>query len=105
MRPMRPFVLPILALALSACSLGAGVQPPVQQAVQPLHRHPSSGKIQHVVIIVQENRSFNDLFHGYPGATTANYGYTTSGQKVKLLPVSLATDWDLEHASWGFEAA
>ncbi|MGA8098548.1 MAG: hypothetical protein WB810_07800, partial [Candidatus Cybelea sp.] len=31
--------------------------------------------IKHVVFILQENRSFNNLFLGYPGATTQNYGY------------------------------
>ena len=34
-----------------------------------VHRNASSGKIQHIVIIVQENRSFNDLFQGYPCAS------------------------------------
>ena len=40
-----------------------------------LRHHTSSGKIQHVVIIVQENRSFNNLFMNYPGATTLAFGY------------------------------
>jgi len=40
--------------------------------------------IQHVVIIVQENRSFDDLFQGYPGANTQSYGYDSSGNKVVL---------------------
>ena len=30
-----------------------------------------NGKIQHVVIIVQENRTTDNLFHGLPGADTA----------------------------------
>ncbi len=68
-------------------------------------RGTSSSPIQHVVIVVQENRSFNDLFYGFPGATTATYGYNSYNQKVTLQPVSLATPWDLEHDSWGFEAA
>lgn len=33
-----------------------------------------AGKIAHVVILVQENRSFNDLFAGFPGAETAMSG-------------------------------
>jgi phospholipase C len=55
--------------------------------------------------VIQENRSFNNLFYGYPGATTATYGRNTSGKKIALQPVSLATTWDLEHDSYGFEAA
>ena len=37
--------------------------------------------IQHVVIIVQENRSVDNLFHGLPGADTANYGYISRPSK------------------------
>src|SRR5579872_7019943 len=36
-------------------------------------------KIQHVVIIVQENRSTDNLFHGLPGADTASSGLNSSG--------------------------
>ncbi len=38
-----------------------------------------AGKIQHIVYIVQENRSFDNLFQGYPGADTVsqrqNFGW------------------------------
>ena len=30
--------------------------------------------IEHIVIIIQENRSFNNLFMGYPGAATRRFG-------------------------------
>jgi phospholipase C len=64
-----------------------------------------TSKIQHVVIIVQENRSFNNLFYGFPGATTVKYGYDTSGEKIKLKPVPLEAPWDLQLNSSGFIAA
>ncbi|MGA8532955.1 MAG: hypothetical protein WB615_02465, partial [Candidatus Tumulicola sp.] len=58
------------ACSLSACAGTSGAPPsgtPAANAV-PLpvdfadgRRHPS-GKISHVVIVVQENRSFDDLF-------------------------------------------
>ena len=57
---------------------------------------------QHVVVIVQENRSLNNLFNGYPGAKTQSYGYISTGQKVTLEPVTLATTWDLQHNGEGF---
>jgi phospholipase C len=68
---------------------------------------PSGGidKIQHVVIIVQENRSFNNLFYGYPGAHTVRYGYDSRGQKIALEPIGLQTRWDLDHSSYSFFAA
>jgi phospholipase C len=66
------------------------------------HRGASSGKIKHIAIIVQENRSFNNLFYGFPGAETVKYGYGTSGNKIKLLPIGLETIWDVDHSSKSF---
>ena len=54
------------------------------------------------MIIVQENRSFNDLFYGFPGAHTVGYGYDTFGRKVALKPIGLETTWDLDHSSYSF---
>ena len=68
-------------------------------------RAGSSGKIQHIVIVVQENRSFNDLFYGFRGAKTDRYGYDTYGQRIKLLPIGLETRWDIDHSSGAFFAA
>ncbi len=87
--------LPLTSLAPSAR----------EQAPSTGTRRQTSGKIQHVIIIVQENRSFNDLFYGFPGATTATYGYDSSGNKIDLTPIPLETTWDLEHDSSGFFAA
>lgn len=50
-------------------------------------------------MIFQENRSFDDMFQGFPGADVQSYGYTTTGKKVTLQPVSLAAPWDLGHDS------
>lgn len=68
----------------------------------PFHHRSSSNPIQHVIIVIQENRSFNNLFYGVKGATYAKYGYNSSNQKITLQPVTLATSWDLEHDSNGF---
>jgi phospholipase C len=65
----------------------------------PVRRDTAGGKITHVVVIVQENRSFDDLFQGFPGADTQAYGYTSSGKKVALRPVPLEVDWDVAHSS------
>ncbi|HEY2474023.1 MAG TPA: hypothetical protein VGI19_04395, partial [Candidatus Cybelea sp.] len=62
-------------------------------------------KIKHVIIVIQENRSFNNLFYGYPGAKTVTYGYDTKNQKIALKPIGLATTWDLAHNYQGFLAA
>jgi len=70
-----------------------------------MRRSSSSGKIQHIIIVVQENRSFNNLFIGFKGATTSTYGYTSTGKKVTLQPVGLEAPWDVEHDANGFFAA
>jgi phospholipase C len=95
-----------VALLLCACS-GGGVPSvtPVAGGLVSIHRHASSGKIKHIVIIVQENRSFNDLFYGFPGARTQSYGYDTKGEKITLHPVGLETTWDIEHDLNGFLTA
>jgi len=104
-RAIRILSVAVFALSFSACNGNGGVSS-VPQAAQSfvggVHRHASSGKIQHIVIIVQENRSFNDLFYGFPGAKTVKYGYNTSGEKITLQPIGLETDWDIEHQLGGF---
>jgi phospholipase C len=99
----RPSAIAALALLLSACG-GAGRLTAVP-ALPGLSQLARSAKIQHVVIIVQENRSFNNLFYGYPGAKTTTYGYNTKNQKIPLKPVTLATTWDPQHDANGFFAA
>jgi phospholipase C len=65
-------------------------------------RATSSGKIQHVVIIVQENRSFDAMFQGYPGADTVSSGQSSTGKTIALKPISLATNYDIDHSAFGF---
>jgi phospholipase C len=60
--------------------------------------------IQHVVFVIQENRSFNNLFMGFPGATTATFGYDNTGTKIELRPINLSTTWDVGHDSKAYFA-
>ncbi len=75
--------------------------------VRPWHglHSPASGAIQHVVFIVQENRSFNNLFLGYKGAKTQKFGYNSSGAKITLTGMSLAAPCDIDHSANAFFAA
>jgi len=59
-------------------------------------------KIKHVVIIVQENRSVDNLFNGFPGADTVRAGKTHDGREVTLQPTSLVypADADHQHGAW-----
>jgi phospholipase C len=87
------------AIAVAACSGGGS---PNVLAASKTARHLTASPISHVVFIMQENRSFNNLFMNYPGATTQNYGYDTSGDKISLHSQSLATAWDIDHSSHSF---
>lgn len=49
------------------------------------------------MIIVQENRSFDNLFHAYPGADTADWGSAHDGTRVPLRPVSLKVGYDISN--------
>jgi phospholipase C len=55
-------------------------------------------KIDHIVIVVQENRSFDNLFRGFPNAHSASRGRLPNGKTVALKPVSLAAAYDISHS-------
>lgn len=74
-------------------------------AFLPLANRPRNHKIQHVVIIIQENRSVDNLFRGFPGADTVPYGFDKKGQKIVLKQVGLEARWDFDHSSSSFFAA
>jgi phospholipase C len=55
-----------------------------------------------VVVIVQENRTPDNLFHGLPGADIANTGVNSQGQVITLAPVHLSNGYDLDHSHKAF---
>ena len=92
-------------LLLAGCAAG-GPSGGVSRAMPLLDDgRDASGNISHVVIVVQENRSFDDLFQGYPGADTRSYGYTSTGKKISLAPIRLEAPWDIQHNSHEFFSA
>ena len=56
-----------------------------------------SGKIEHVIVIVQENRTVDDLFNGFPGADVVSSGQNSQGQTVGLQPEGLTAPYDMKH--------
>lgn len=46
--------------------------------------NPSYGKIEHVVFIVKENRSFDEYFGTFPGANGATSGTISTGEVIPL---------------------
>ena len=70
---------------------------------------PPPGKIQHVVVIFQENRTPDNLFQDpiliAHGAHIANSGKTSTGQVVPLQPTPLVEAWDMGHSHHNFLTA
>lgn len=64
------------------------------------HAH---SKIQHVVIIVQENRTPDNLFNGLAGADTVRSGENSYHQIVALQRVPLDTPYTIAHSHFTFE--
>jgi phospholipase C len=85
--------LPMLSLLLAlAGAAQAGVIP----------------QVRHIIIIVQENRTPDNLFHGLdrylPGADIANSGKDSHGTMIPLKPLPLADPFDLAHDHASFVA-
>jgi phospholipase C len=96
-----------VALLLPGCATSSQPAIPYMRgdvASQAL-RTTGAGKISHVVFIVQENRSFDNLFQGYPGADTVSRGKNSKGDTIKLTPASLANRYDIDHAAQDMFAA
>ncbi len=97
----------VAALVLSTCLMpGANASSPIRrmpsavrpQVLQPIVRRAATSPIQHVIFVVQENRSFNFMFMGYKGALTQNYGYDTNHNKIMLHQQTISTSWDIDHS-------
>ncbi len=109
--PARVALAALVALCLSACAGGsagtAGASgaaiPQTRGAASRQHRATgSSNLITHVVIVVQENRSFDNLFATFPGADGATQGQTSNGQIVPLVESNLVAKCDLGHSRQGY---
>ncbi|MEO7202421.1 MAG: alkaline phosphatase family protein, partial [Candidatus Tumulicola sp.] len=89
-------------VALAACSSPMSSTPGQGVVGGPFGHHSGgSTPIQHIIIIMQENRSFNSLFYGFPGAKTAKFG-NGHGTKYTVEKVNLAYFFDLNHSHTQF---
>ncbi len=101
----------LLALARQPCAAASAprsIAPPAQRSTtvyapwnSGVRRLPAT-PIQHVIYVMQENRSFDDLWQGYPKADTKPYGYDHLGKKIKLQPIPLEAPYDIDHTLGAF---
>ena len=91
----------IAACTVIACSGEASAAPlvgPVVDAATRATRTP----IKHVIVVVMENRSFDNMFRGFPGANTVTSGRGHLGQTIPLTPAPYEgpCDPDHSHEAW-----
>jgi phospholipase C len=91
----------LLVFALAACS-GAGGAGAFGSARNAARQNGTSSPIQHVVIIMQENRSFDNFFYQFPGANYATSGNGHNGRVYQLIPLPLKWGRDQNHYHWQF---
>jgi phospholipase C len=97
----RTLVAAACAAVIAGCggnSVGSTPVPPAGISSRPQTTGGGIGeKIQHVVIIIQENRSVDNLLPFVRGANTQHWGYDSQGQVIQLKPRHLAAPFDLGH--------
>ncbi|HEX3457222.1 MAG TPA: alkaline phosphatase family protein [Candidatus Baltobacteraceae bacterium] len=100
---IRAGLLALFALfALSACAgaMRSGSEPTPVMASSDGEGAPRH--IQHVVIVIHENRSFDNLFATFPGADGATTGKMSNGKRVPLKKVDFLYPHDLGHSYQAF---
>ncbi|HKU81571.1 MAG TPA: alkaline phosphatase family protein, partial [Candidatus Tumulicola sp.] len=87
----------MLVAGLAACAKSTPQMLPASGGrMGALRMRSGSMPIKHVIVVMQENRSFDNLFHGFPGANTVNVGYG-HGKQYQLQQISLKWPVDLRH--------
>jgi phospholipase C len=97
--------LRLFALLVAAAQTTAYAAPiNIEQRARVAYAANLRAHIKHVVVIIQENRSFDNFFNGFPGADTVAFGKSPEGL-VPLRPVSLdyAADVGHQHRAWLWE--
>lgn len=98
----RRFAGLVGVFALVSCGYGNAINTTAARPdVMPFAR--SSHLIQHVVLIVQENRSFNNFFATFPGADGTTKG-KMGHKRIRLTEADLAEKCDFGHSRKGFLA-
>ena len=92
----RMLALAFPAVLATACAGSFGTAPSHQYFGSSVLRGGGSSPIKHVIIVIQENRTFDNLFHGFPGANTVNSGQG-HGKTYQLQETDLTWPYDLNH--------
>lgn len=97
----RRLFLFLLLLALGARLQASAAPINVHRRAEAEYVTALRAHIRHVVVIIQENRSFDNFFRDFPGADTVDSGLDHNGA-VPLQPVSLDDPVDVDHQHKAF---
>jgi phospholipase C len=91
-------LLTVLLLAIFTACEKPAARPAIQTQTDAA---PGKGiqKIQHIVFLIKENRTFDHYFGTFPGADGATSGVISSGKRIPLAQAPDETPYDLGH-SW-----
>ncbi|HTA37450.1 MAG TPA: alkaline phosphatase family protein [Candidatus Acidoferrales bacterium] len=103
MKVSKYAALLVLAICSGCASFGQARIPTAAPNRSPAFALGS--RIKHVIIIVQENRTFDNIFDGFPGARSSTTGLTSSGKRIALRPIGFQQsdinhDWRASITSW-----
>ena len=105
MRRTSPLNLAFLLLACAAAMSLVGCGGTSSTVITP---PPPVGKIEHIVVIFQENRTPDNLFHDpnliAKGADIASSGLNSAKQTIQLVQTTLGQDYDQSHQHDAFTA-
>jgi phospholipase C len=104
---VKPLAFAVAASILAACNGATSQAVPSEPAVRPQSGSPSS-PISHIVLIVQENRTFNNLFATFPGTVGTTTGKELVGGKVESINLTkepLESPRILRHTYGGYKTA
>jgi phospholipase C len=97
---------PRARLALLLAAVTAGCSSPVPPSAPPAAAVAAlRSRIQHIVFIVKENRTFDHYFGTFPGADGATSGFISTGQRLPLrhardrMPHDIGHEWNDAHTA------
>jgi phospholipase C len=80
-------------------SASFGRMPDAETLLTSMAKPVKGSPIQHVIVVVQENRTFDNMFNGFPGADTVTRGRNSKGKFVPLQPEGLEWPYDPSHTN------
>ena len=86
---MRRYAAFAVAVLMAGCN-GALGQAPGTYRPSLVRDTGGTTPIKHIIVVIQENRTFDNLFHDFPGANTVDTSKGKSGTIYTLKPIHLA---------------